>query len=340
MESALFVTRWQPFWKNHLDALEQAVYQWAGNLIICLWSANKESTFENPFDIRQRLEMTELAMKRFKIDLSNKWIYISYNIISMPDYNDIKKWGEEILNKWCDFDTVISWNEWVYKAFPNKTIFIPQERILVKWTHNRKLLWRLWLLLKNLESNNLLTRYEKFRRIIWSQYYKKLKENLPKTILKYILISELAKKMADISNSEWVEIKEFPKIAVDGLIFNDKWEIILIKRRFPPYGYALPWGFIDYWESTGEALIREMKEELSVNVEIIWEEERPFLVMSRPDRDPRSQVISIVYKAKIISWELKASDDAKEFIVVDPNHAINQLGLAFDHIDILKKAIN
>jgi ADP-ribose pyrophosphatase YjhB (NUDIX family) len=56
---------------------------------------------------------------------------------------------------------------------------------------------------------------------------------------------------------------------------------MLIRRKNPPYGWAIPGGFVDYGESIEDAAVREALEETSLNVELL----RQFHVYSSPDRD-------------------------------------------------------
>jgi len=82
--------------------------------------------------------------------------------------------------------------------------------------------------------------------------------------------------------------------------------IILIERVNPPYGWALPGGFVDYGESVETAALREAKEEISLEVELIEQ----FHVYSDPNRDARQHTISIVFIATAFGIP-KAADDAK-----------------------------
>ena len=69
--------------------------------------------------------------------------------------------------------------------------------------------------------------------------------------------------------------------------------IILIERLNPPYGWAIPGGFVDYGESVETAARRETQEEVSLQVELIEQ----LQVYSNPNRDPRQHTLSVVFLA-------------------------------------------
>jgi 8-oxo-dGTP diphosphatase len=104
--------------------------------------------------------------------------------------------------------------------------------------------------------------------------------------------------------------------------------IVLIKRKNPPFGWALPGGFVDYGETLEDAARREAREETSLEVELI----RQFHSYSDPARDPRKHTISTVFIARG-SGTPRARDDAKEARVFG-RATIPDL-LAFDHRKIL-----
>ena len=122
---------------------------------------------------------------------------------------------------------------------------------------------------------------------------------------------------------------EFPRLTVDGILTVDD-KILLIKRKYDPFKYhwALPGGFVEYGETTANAVCREIKEETGLGTEII----SLFDVYSDPQRDPRGHTVSIVYVLKKIGGELHSGDDANDarYFPLDtiPN-------LAFDHVKIL-----
>jgi len=121
---------------------------------------------------------------------------------------------------------------------------------------------------------------------------------------------------------------------VDGIIElyfpeGDFRGIVLIERKNPPHGWALPGGFVDIGESVEAALTREMKEETSLDVTILSLQG----VYSDPSRDPRFHTASVVYRCRA-SGEPKAQDDAKNLRVV-PVEELASVELAFDHGKIL-----
>ena len=103
--------------------------------------------------------------------------------------------------------------------------------------------------------------------------------------------------------------------------------IVLIERRNPPAGHALPGGFVDVGETVEAAAVREAREETGLDVTL----KRLLGVYSDPARDPRGHTVSVVYVGEA-PGEPQARDDAAKVIVAD---AANAPPLAFDHARIL-----
>lgn len=118
-----------------------------------------------------------------------------------------------------------------------------------------------------------------------------------------------------------------PIPTVDIIIEMDQ-GIVLIKRKNPPYGWALPGGFVDYGESLEASAVREAKEETSLHVTLVSE----FGAYSEPDRDPRMHTITVVFIAKA-QGEPRAADDAAEVGIFNQDTLPEKL--AFDHGEIL-----
>ena len=126
-----------------------------------------------------------------------------------------------------------------------------------------------------------------------------------------------------------VEIYQNPLPTVDIIIEIEPNGIVLIKRKNPPYGWAIPGGFVDYGESLEEAAVREAKEETNLDVKLV----KQFHTYSDPKRDPRHHSISTVYIAKGKGIP-KAKDDALEIGIFDKSNLPDEI--AFDHRSILK----
>lgn len=120
-----------------------------------------------------------------------------------------------------------------------------------------------------------------------------------------------------------------PFLSVDVILERDG-QVLLIERRNPPHGWALPGGFVDYGESVESAAVREAQEELGLDVELV----RQFHTYSEPGRDPRQHVASVVFVARFRrpTDQPKAGDDAKTARFF-PKDALPPL--AFDHAQVL-----
>lgn len=113
------------------------------------------------------------------------------------------------------------------------------------------------------------------------------------------------------------------------IIIEYRGGIILVKRKNPPKGWALPGGFVDYGESLESAAIREAKEETGLDVKLV----RQFHTYSDPRRDSRHHSITTVYIAKA-EGDAKAGDDAGEIGIFNKDSLPKNI--AFDHREILE----
>lgn len=107
----------------------------------------------------------------------------------------------------------------------------------------------------------------------------------------------------------------------------DRPVLVLIERRYPPHGWALPGGFVDIGEPLGHAAVREALEETSLSIELVEQ----FFSYSAPTRDPRRHTVSTVFVATAQGTP-KAADDAGRVAVFTED---NLPDMAFDHGQIL-----
>jgi ADP-ribose pyrophosphatase YjhB (NUDIX family) len=105
--------------------------------------------------------------------------------------------------------------------------------------------------------------------------------------------------------------------------------IVLIERKNPPHGWALPGGFVDYGESLESGAVREAKEETSLDVRLTEQ----FYTYSEPSRDPRHHTVSTVFIAAA-NGTPKGADDAKVARVFREDELPTPI--VFDHARILR----
>jgi 8-oxo-dGTP diphosphatase len=122
--------------------------------------------------------------------------------------------------------------------------------------------------------------------------------------------------------------KKNPVPTVDILIEIDG-GIVLIERKNPPHGWAIPGGFVDYGESLETAAVREAKEEISLDVELVEQ----FHSYSDPKRDARGHTISTVFIATAKGIP-NGADDAKTAAIFREGDLPSPI--VFDHPQILK----
>lgn len=104
--------------------------------------------------------------------------------------------------------------------------------------------------------------------------------------------------------------------------------IVLVRRKNPPLGWALPGGGVDYGETAEAAAIREAFEETGLWVSLV----RQFHTYSDACRDPRGHTVSVVFIATA-SGEPRGGDDASDACAFSLDSLPEDI--AFDHREII-----
>lgn len=104
-----------------------------------------------------------------------------------------------------------------------------------------------------------------------------------------------------------------PALTVDVVIYTRSRELVLIRRKNPPLGWALPGGFVDYGERVEDAALREVREETGLELSPQNMADGLLGVYSDPARDPRQHTVSVVFMALTTEGaQPKGADDAAE----------------------------
>jgi 8-oxo-dGTP diphosphatase len=122
-----------------------------------------------------------------------------------------------------------------------------------------------------------------------------------------------------------------PAPTVDVVIALPGDRVVLVRRKYPPPGWALPGGFVDVGETLEAAAVREAREETGLEValvDLLW-------VYSDPRRDPRRHTTATVFLARA-AGEPRGADDAEEARAFAWDALPSPL--AFDHGEILRDA--
>jgi 8-oxo-dGTP diphosphatase len=123
-----------------------------------------------------------------------------------------------------------------------------------------------------------------------------------------------------------------PALTVDIIIeLRDRPDVpvVLIRRKNPPHGWALPGGFVDVGEAVEHAAVREAEEETALRVTL----KLLLGCYSDPARDPRGHTVSVIYVAEA-EGEPRAQDDAAGVAIFSPEAL--PAPLVFDHARILR----
>lgn len=119
-----------------------------------------------------------------------------------------------------------------------------------------------------------------------------------------------------------------PLVTVDIVIELEGGRIVLVERKFPPLGWALPGGFVDVGETVGHAAAREALEETGLTVEL----QEQLFTYSDPARDPRKHTVSTVFVARA-KGEPRGGDDAAQAVAFKLDALPSPL--CFDHARIV-----
>lgn len=105
-----------------------------------------------------------------------------------------------------------------------------------------------------------------------------------------------------------------PVLGVGAVIWNDKSEIVLIRRGKAPRRdqWSIPGGHLEWGESLRDAVLREVREETGLIVEIAGLIDTVDLITRNETGDATRHYVLVDFAARLIAGELRAGSDATE----------------------------
>jgi mutator protein MutT len=131
-----------------------------------------------------------------------------------------------------------------------------------------------------------------------------------------------------------------PLLGVGAIIVRDE-QILLVRRSNPPMQgeWSIPGGLVETGETTREAIIREVREETGLEIEIVKLAE----VFERivRDRDSRVQYhyVLIDYVCRATTGEAHAASDVSEVRWVNTDR-LEKLAVAPETCEVIRKALH
>jgi nicotinamide-nucleotide adenylyltransferase len=121
MTTALFIGRFQPFHLAHLQDIKTILKE-ADELIIGIGSSDEKHTKENPFTVKERIEMIDLVLPNNNIT--------NYTVFPIPDFHDDKKWIEHTKTLVPKFDAVYTGNDWTERCFKKNKYEVKKLKLI------------------------------------------------------------------------------------------------------------------------------------------------------------------------------------------------------------------
>lgn len=132
--------------------------------------------------------------------------------------------------------------------------------------------------------------------------------------------------------------KNFPKVVVGALIYNDKNEIFLGKSYKWGENWIIPGGHLDWGEKLVDCVKREVKEETNLkvdNIELVTIQESIF----SKEFHKKKHMVFVDYCCKVENSDIKLNHEIQEYVWVNPEDALKNYQLAEATKEFIEKFI-
>ena len=130
---ALFIGRFQPFHKGHLQLL-QTVAKNYDELIIGIGSSQYSHTVENPFTLDEREKMIEASLAKKGVK--------NYRIVPIPDIHNYRKWASHVVSIISDFDVILTNNTLTKRLFSEKGYSVKETPVFDRSNYSGEVIRR------------------------------------------------------------------------------------------------------------------------------------------------------------------------------------------------------
>lgn len=259
--------------KGHEALLRQIEEQSYVELVYLVLTSNGHNFF--PYELRK--EMLQQITGKFR----KPWHYFD-----VPDINDPANYADHIRKTVCyePEDTVLFSNN------PETTLCFEDKIARIEHPHSYH----------PYSSSKLLEML-----VTEGPWEEAVSDGIKQFVIEHDLKQVASNRYSAMSSRHGT-----PRMATD-IIIQYQGGIVLIERKFKPYGWALPGGMFEKGLTGPENAVKEAKEETHLDVDIVGLME----ARTDPARDPRDHIVSLAYVAKG-QGNLKADDDAKNSMVI------------------------
>ncbi len=105
-----------------------------------------------------------------------------------------------------------------------------------------------------------------------------------------------------------------PVLGVGAIIWNDRGEVLLIRRGKPPRlgQWSIPGGHVEWGEAVKEAITREVREETGLEIEILGLVDVVDSISRDTDGTAIRHYVLVDFAARAVSGQLRAGSDASD----------------------------